>query len=55
MQGPYELIAPAYEALWAWMAEQGLVPNGPPRELYLNDPSGLDPAEYLTEIQVPIA
>lgn len=54
-EGPYELIAPAYEALWAWMAEQGHVPNGPPRELYLNDPTGIDPAQYLTEIHVPLA
>jgi len=53
-QGPYEQIAPAYETLFGWIIEQGFVPGGPPRELYYSDPSEVPPAEYLTEIQMPI-
>lgn len=53
-KGPYEGIAPAYEALGAWLAERRHVPGGPPRELYYSDPATVAPSEYLTEIQVPL-
>lgn len=53
-RGPYDTIAPTYEALGAWVAEQGYVIAGPPREAYLNDPSTAAPEDYLTEIQLPV-
>lgn len=53
-RGPYEQVAAAYERLVAWVAERGLTVCGPPREAYLNDPSGLPPEEYLTEVMLPV-
>lgn len=55
-RGPYQEVGGAYEALQAWAADQGRQLSGPPREVYLNDPVEVaDPAEYLTEVQWPIA
>jgi AraC family transcriptional regulator len=55
-KGPYDRIGDAYEALQAWMDDQGRQIAGPPREVYLTDPGQVsDPAEYLTEIQWPVA
>jgi len=53
-QGPYEDIGPEYARLWTWIAENSFVPSGPPRELWYSDPATTEPAEYLTEIQMPI-
>lgn len=53
--GPYMEIGPAYEALGAWLAEQGCEPVAPPREIYLNDPGDTAPEELLTEVQFPLA
>ena len=53
-RGPYEQVAPAYAALGAWIAGQGLEMSGPPMEAYLNDPSGLPSEEYLTEVLFPV-
>jgi effector-binding domain-containing protein len=51
--GPYEEVAPAYEALTAWIESHGERPGGPPREVYLNEPSeGVVP---ITEVQMPLA
>jgi DNA-binding transcriptional MerR regulator len=54
-RGPYMEIGPAYEALGAWLAEQGREPVGPPREVYLNDPNETAPEELLTEVQFPLS
>jgi DNA-binding transcriptional MerR regulator len=55
-QGPYDECGPAYKAIEEWIQSHGHVSAGPPREVYLNDPSTTpDPADYLTEIQFPIA
>ncbi|NTV38769.1 MAG: GyrI-like domain-containing protein [Demequinaceae bacterium] len=54
-RGPYTDIGLAYEALTAWLAEQGRESVGPPREVYLNDPADTAPEELLTEIQFPLA
>jgi effector-binding domain-containing protein len=53
-RGPYDTVAPTYEVLGTWVAEQGYIIAGPPREAYLNDPSTATPEDYLTEIQFPV-
>lgn len=50
--GPYDASEPAREALGAWIAEQGGVPDGPPWERYVTAPVG-DPASWRTEIVQP--
>jgi effector-binding domain-containing protein len=51
--GPYDEVAPAYEALTAWIDAHGERPGGPPREVYLNEPDeGVVP---VTEVQMPLA
>ncbi len=54
-KGPYEECGPAYERLYAWIAEKGRKINGPLREVYLNDPSEVPPSEIMTEIYAPVA
>jgi effector-binding domain-containing protein len=54
-RGPYDEVGPAYHTVAGWIQEHGHDLAGPPREVYLSDPSQTpDPAEYLTEIQFPI-
>jgi hypothetical protein len=52
--GPYEDEGPALAALYAFVAEQGLMPTGPHSEVYLADPSRVAPADLRTEIRVPV-
>jgi DNA-binding transcriptional MerR regulator len=53
--GRYEDIAPAYRALGEWVQEHGHETAGPPREVYLVDPSQVqDPGALRTEIIWPI-
>jgi effector-binding domain-containing protein len=53
--GSYEDVGPAYEALSAWIEEQRLEIDGPPREVYLTDPEQTpDPADFVTEIEIPV-
>ena len=52
--GPYDQIAPAYHTLTGWVQEHGHEFAGPPREIYLNDPTTVAPEEILTEVQWPI-
>jgi effector-binding domain-containing protein len=54
-RGPYEELGHAYDALAGWMVEHEEEPAGPPRELYLNDPTEVGFEEALTEIDWPIA
>lgn len=54
-QGPYENIAPAYHALALWMGRHGHVPAAPPREIYLNDPTTVEPAAIRTRVEWPIS
>lgn len=51
--GPYETIAPAYHVLSGWIHDHGHRPAGPPREIYLNDPTDLHPSEIETLVQWP--
>ena len=53
--GPYSEIQHAYTALQQWIADADCHPAGPPREVYLNDPSQVAESELLTEIDWPIA
>lgn len=54
--GPYDEIGPAYHVLLGWIHEHGHEAVGPMREVYLTDPGTTpDPADYVTEVQVPIA
>jgi effector-binding domain-containing protein len=54
--GPYDEAQPAYRALEAWAQEHGHAVTAPQREVYLTSPEDTaDPADYVTEIQLPIA
>lgn len=48
--GPYDQIGPAYAALQAWMAQNGLTPSEQMFEWYLNDPEQAAPEALLTKI-----
>jgi effector-binding domain-containing protein len=53
--GPYAEVGPAYRALAEWIQEHGHEHAGPPREVYLTDPSEVkDPGAYRTEVVWPI-
>lgn len=55
-RGPYAGLSRAYAAVYAWIEEHGCRPLDHPREAYID---GIwnkgDPADWLTEVQVPIA
>ncbi len=48
--GPYSEIRPAYESLTKYIEEQGYEAAGYVYELYLNDPSEVQPEKLQTEI-----
>ncbi len=52
--GPYREISPAYHTLTGWISEHGHEMTGPPREIYLNDPTQVTESELLTRIEWPI-
>lgn len=53
--GPYEAIGAAYEALYRWVDAHGHHRLGPPKEIYLAGPGeGIEPANYRTELEVPV-
>jgi predicted transcriptional regulator YdeE len=55
-QGSYELLTGAYEAIMGWIESNGYRVSGPCRDVYLQGPeSGIDPAEYVTEVQFPLS
>ena len=55
-KGPYAELEAAYTWLYReWLPNSGEEPaDQPPREDYLNDPKSLPPAEWLTEILLPL-
>ncbi len=56
MPGPYDYFSRAYQALLTWVAGSDYRIIGPNREIYLRGPGdGVDPAGFVTEIQVPVA
>ena len=52
--GPYVEMAPAYEALAAWIEKNGYEPAGIAYEFYLNDPGEVTPEELMTQIVFPL-
>jgi len=53
--GPYERLPETYQALEAWMRDEGLAIAGPPWETYLTDPGERpDPETWETEIVQPV-
>ncbi len=53
--GPYDTLGQSWDALGAWLAEQGKVGGGAPWELYLTDPGEVpDPAQWRTELVMPL-
>jgi len=53
--GPYDSIAPTYEAAMQWMGIQGYQMDGPPMERYYSDPDEVPPEEYQTEVLLPVS
>ncbi len=53
--GVYGNVGQGYQSLFRFIEEQGYVPAGNTREIYLNNPEQVAEEELLTEIQVPIA
>jgi effector-binding domain-containing protein len=51
--GPYDTIGAAYEALGAWIPENGYVVAGPPREVYLSEPE-TPPEQIRTIVEFPV-
>lgn len=52
--GPYEKMAPVYEALNACIKENGCEASGIAYEFYLNSPLETPPEEYQTRIVLPL-
>ncbi|CAJ35653.1 GyrI-like domain-containing protein [Methanocella arvoryzae] len=52
--GPYQEIAPAYDALAKLIAEKGLEPTGVAYEIYYNSPMDTEPSKLQTLILFPI-
>jgi effector-binding domain-containing protein len=52
--GPYQEITPAYHTITGWVQDHGHQFAGPPREIYVNDPTLVAPEDILTEVQWPI-
>lgn len=54
-EGPFEEMTSAYNALGVWMSSNHYECMGPTRAIYHKGPwCEQDPADYLTEIQVPV-
>ena len=53
--GPFSGLGEAYHALMQWIEGNGYQIAGPNRELYLQYEREGDPAQYVTEIQFPVA
>ncbi|MDP4216556.1 MAG: GyrI-like domain-containing protein, partial [Bacteroidota bacterium] len=50
-QGPYDQIGPAYTALFNRLKQQNKMADGPPFEVYLNDPMSVkDPFDLRTDV-----
>jgi effector-binding domain-containing protein len=56
-RGPYENFSQSYKTLMVWIESNGYQINAPNREVYIKGPAGDskgNPAEYITEIQIPV-
>lgn len=56
-RGPYEHegFSVAFENAFRFAAKMGLEPNGPDRQVYLNNPDETPAEELLTEVQIPVS
>ncbi len=52
--GPFSSLGQAYNALLAWIEQNGYRIVGSTREVYLEYERQGDPAQYVTEVQVPV-
>ncbi|OPY34894.1 MAG: DNA-binding transcriptional regulator CueR [Methanomassiliicoccales archaeon PtaU1.Bin124] len=53
-KGPYHLVTHAWGKAGQYAKQHGYKVLGQCREVYLNDPSEVGPAEYLTEVQLRV-
>ncbi len=53
-RGPYETLALAHHALFAWVQERGHETAGDVWEFYRNDPSDVAPEDLVTEVALPL-
>ena len=53
-KGPYKDMNTAYDAMFKWIAENGYVTTGVYYEVYLNAPTDVQEADYLTRIEIPV-
>lgn len=53
-RGPYDTVPKTYTELIDWIGANGYSINGPPAEVYLNNPAETSPEEYLTEVRFPV-
>jgi len=53
-KGPYSKLHESWSRIGAYAEEREFVPNGPHREVYLNDPNIVSGEELLTELQIPV-
>ncbi len=53
-KGPYKEMEPVYNALMAWVAENGMKPTGVSYEFYYNSPMDVPESELLTKIIFPL-
>jgi len=53
-KGPYTEMEPVYNALIAWVEENGFAPTGVSYEFYYNSPMDVPESELLTKIIFPL-
>ncbi len=53
-KGSYLRLHESWSRIGAYAEEREFVPNGPHREVYLNDPNVVGEEELLTELQIPV-
>ncbi|MFC1481730.1 GyrI-like domain-containing protein [Candidatus Neomarinimicrobiota bacterium] len=52
--GPFSEMEPTYDALFAWIKDNGHEVTGVTYEMYLNGPPETPPEEYQTQILMPL-
>jgi effector-binding domain-containing protein len=55
MKGPFSLINESFGKLFAFVAEKGFLPAGPPSGVYFNSPEQVSKEELQWELRAPIA
>jgi AraC family transcriptional regulator len=53
-RGPYDGVGQTWQALAAWVYQNGYEIAGPSEEVYLTEPGKVPPEEYLTEVRFPV-